>query len=107
MDIYQFALDIQDGVNLSGIVKSWAQATSIMWDEARALGRGTQYVNAHPVNVLVLDKLGCLAQYPNAAGIDAYSDCYRLCAERAGKGFDAVVAQVKAAYEIAESEAGQ
>jgi hypothetical protein len=72
------ALDIQNAVNLSGVLHSLDQIiTDVIWPEARRLGRGTAYVNAHPIVTLFLKKLvslnnnecfcsGCVADFTRA-----------------------------------------
>lgn len=63
MTPYEMAIGCQDGVNLSGIVKSWATQLDAVWAEARSKGEGTEYVNTHPTTILILDKLTSLAGY--------------------------------------------
>lgn len=56
-DAAQTALQVQDAVNLSGVVHSFAEATSALWDEAHRQGKGTSFVNRHPIATLFLAKL--------------------------------------------------
>ena len=52
------AILCQDGVNLSGILSSMnAIVQEVLWVEARRLGKGTSYVNSHPIVALFLSKL--------------------------------------------------
>lgn len=52
------ALSALDGCNLSGIIHSWSRMlTEVLWPEARRLGLGTDWVNRHPLNVLLADKV--------------------------------------------------
>lgn len=53
----ELALDCQDACNLSGVVHSFADAVRALWDEAHATGKGTAWVNEHPIVTLFLDKL--------------------------------------------------
>jgi hypothetical protein len=57
------AIAVQDACNLSGVVHSFADAVSTIWDEAHRQGRGTEWVNTHPVVTLFLDKLADLNGY--------------------------------------------
>src|SRR5260221_394687 len=61
MDIKQaarIALDCQDACNLSGVLASFKEIVhEVIWPEARRLGKGTEYVNTHPVVTLFLSKL--------------------------------------------------
>ena len=65
----QAALDAQDACNLSGVVHSLADVTETVWDEARRLGKGTDFVNTHSIVTLFLNKLTSLNR----------SDCF--CSE--------------------------
>lgn len=67
-NIYADAIQVQDACNLSGVVKSWAEAMDAIWAEARAQGKGTDYVNTHPVNVLYADKVYSLTGYGREFG---------------------------------------
>lgn len=53
----QWALDCQDAVNLSGVAHSFSRAISAIWDEANRTGKGTEWVNTHPICALFLSKL--------------------------------------------------
>jgi len=49
---YQNALEVENACNLSGVVKSYSQVMERIWQEARAKGEGTDWVNTHPIAVL-------------------------------------------------------
>jgi len=54
----QTALDCQDACNLSGVLASFKEIVhEVIWPEARRLGKGTEFVNTHPIVVLFLSKL--------------------------------------------------
>jgi hypothetical protein len=54
----QIALDCQNAVNLSGVLASMKEIVhEVIWPEARRLGKGTDYVNTHPIVTLFLSKL--------------------------------------------------
>ena len=54
----QTALDVQDAVNLSGVLASFKEIVhEVLWPEARRLGKGTDFVNSHPIVTLFLSKL--------------------------------------------------
>src|SRR5712692_1795197 len=54
----QIALDCQDAVNLSGVLASMKEIVhEVIWPEARRLGKGTEWVNSHPIVTLFLSKL--------------------------------------------------
>lgn len=57
----QTALDVQNAVNLSGVLHSLDEIVrDVLWSEARKQGRGTEYVNTHPIVTLFLHKLTSL-----------------------------------------------
>ena len=74
----KIALDVQNACNLSGVVRSWSEALSAVWDEARRSGHGTDWVNTHPVSVLFSDKVLSLTGSDRS---DAYRDAYSACSE--------------------------
>jgi hypothetical protein len=61
----QTALDVQNAVNLSGVVHSLSRTMSTLWNEANRIGEGTEWVNSHPIVRLYLDKLQSLAGSPS------------------------------------------
>ena len=69
------ALVIQDASNLSGVVQSFATVVRLLWDDARRLHKGTDWVNGHPIVVLFTDKLADMAR---RRGIE-YSTAYDFC----------------------------
>ncbi len=65
------ALDCQDARNLSGVLASFKEIVhEVIWPEARRLGKGTEYVNTHPVVTLFLSKLCC-----SIAGTSSATTC--------------------------------
>jgi hypothetical protein len=75
----QTALDVSGAVNLSGVLHSLNEILSlVLWPEARKLGKGTEYVNTHPIVTLFLHKLvslnhsecfcsACIANFTHAS----------------------------------------
>ncbi len=68
------ALGCQDACNLSGVLASFKEIVhEVLWPEARRLGKGTEYINTHPIVTLFLSKLGSLnrgyfeCDYPHAS----------------------------------------
>ena len=54
-------LDCQDACNLSGVLASFKEIVhETLWPEARRLGKGTEWINQHPICTLFLSKLGSL-----------------------------------------------
>jgi len=54
----QTALDVQSAVNLSGVLASFKEVVhEVIWPEAHRLGKGTEWVNSHPIVTLYLSKL--------------------------------------------------
>jgi hypothetical protein len=60
-ELAQRTLDVQNACNLSGVAKSFAEATSVLWEEARRLKEGTDWVNQHPISKCWIDKMASLA----------------------------------------------
>ncbi len=58
---YKSALEVQNAVNLSGVVRTFSEITSRIWHEARQKGKGTDWVNQHPICVLFSSKISSLA----------------------------------------------
>src|SRR5688572_26104440 len=69
-DDYQSAIDVQNACNLSGIVQSFAYAMPRIWNVARTLGYGTDWVNTHPLCRMYANQIVFLS---SATGI-GYSD---------------------------------
>ncbi len=70
------ALDCQDACNLSGVLASFKEIVhETLWPEARRIGKGTEWVNQHPICTLFLSKLGSLnrgyfeCDYPHASDV--------------------------------------
>ena len=54
----QSAILCQDACNLSGVLASFHNVVmDVLWPEARRLGKGTEWVNSHPIVGLFLSKL--------------------------------------------------
>jgi hypothetical protein len=89
-EMYKDALDSQDACNLSGLVKTLAGHMEEIWIEARAAGKGTGYVNTHPVVRLFLEQMvhlnGCGFIQETQDAIEegrSYKTAYGICKERA------------------------
>lgn len=81
---YQLALEVQDACNASGVVKSLSNVVELLWIEARKEGKGTDYVNKHPVLRLFLEQLVYLngGAYNEGDG-PTYSEAYAICESKA------------------------
>jgi hypothetical protein len=87
LDIYELALDNERGVNASALLQRLNESTEVMWAEAHALGLGTDYVNTHPVMIVLVDRLYNLA-HPNRSGIyQEHHTALGVCRERAGTDY--------------------
>lgn len=56
MNIYKDAMLAQGACNLGGLVRGWARAIEQLQEQARAEGKGTDWINQHPVNVLFAEQ---------------------------------------------------
>jgi len=57
------ALACQDACNLSGVVHTFSEAVSAVWDEAHRTGEGTEWVNTHPICTMFITKIQSLNDY--------------------------------------------
>jgi hypothetical protein len=74
---YQDALDAQSACNLSGIIHSWSKVMPKIWATAHELGKGTDWVNQHPICVLYTEQ----AKHLTTLSGDRYSMAYSVCIE--------------------------
>lgn len=52
------AIDCQNSINVSGVLRTFQKIVSdVIWPEADRLGKGTDWVNRHPIVTLFLSKL--------------------------------------------------
>jgi hypothetical protein len=70
------AINVQSACNLSGVAHSLSRAVAAIWDEAHAQGKGTQWVNQHPIVVLYVAQLAALSGVAPIADLDAYNKAY-------------------------------
>lgn len=77
-DLAQQCIDTQDACNLSGVAGFLSRSTELLWQQARALGHGTDWVNEHPVCVMLTNKLASLTgQY--YGGDSRFTAAYAWC----------------------------
>jgi hypothetical protein len=74
----QTALDVENTISLSGVLHTLDHViTDVIWPEARKQGKGTEFINTHPIVTLFLHKLttlngsecfcsACVANYSRA-----------------------------------------
>ena len=77
-DDYLMALHSQSASNLSGLVHSLSMVLEGIWEEARAKGEGTDFVNGHPIVRLYIEQLNHLCR-------GEYAEAYRICVAQANK----------------------
>jgi len=53
----QMALDVQNAVNLSGVVHSFAEVMTVISEESHRQSKGTEWKNTHPIVTAFLEKL--------------------------------------------------
>jgi len=56
-ELIEIALGIQDASNLSGVVHSFSEALSRLWEIAHEKNEGTRWVNRHRISRLFADKI--------------------------------------------------
>ena len=96
----QQAIAIQNGCNLSGIAISFAEVlTEAIWPEARRTGKGTQWVNMHPIATLFISKLCDLNRYRDSfMEVSSAYDLVQRMAEDIPCEDSAAAAAAKAEY---------
>lgn len=89
MNVYRTAIEVQDASNLSGIVYQFARDMTVICEEVRKNGGGTDAVNHHPVCRLYAEQIAWLAGAGSCANHRSYLRAHAACAEHATKGEDA------------------
>lgn len=81
---YRTAVEIQDGCNLSGIVKAYADILVRICHDIHAAKGSTDEVNQHPISVLFADKIYDLATKHQRGenNHEAFSLAYSACMEK-------------------------
>ncbi len=74
----QSALDVQNGCNASGIIRSLAGVTSVLWEHANEHQLGSKWVNRHPIIAMYLFKIGEL----NGYGISSLNHGYSIAEQQ-------------------------
>lgn len=86
------AIGAQNACNVSGIVNTLSVLMShVLWQEANRLGKGTEWVNTHPITKLFLYKLADLAEISTSDQED-YGRAYEACKLLAAGGADDQIA---------------
>jgi hypothetical protein len=62
---WKWALQAESAVNLSGVVISFAEVVQRIWQEAHEIGKGTGWVNGHPICLLYARAVYCIAGCPS------------------------------------------
>lgn len=84
----QAALDVQDACNLSGVVLLFDEAMIDLWAHARRAGKGTEWVNKHPISQVMADKVAALTDTQSLGNVIMLSEAYRVVRALAGGGSD-------------------
>lgn len=78
---YQNAIFVQSACNASGVAGSLKEVYSKLWDEATSRGKGTDWVNQHPIAVLYCHQLNHLCGRENMES-DIYFWAHEYCTQR-------------------------
>jgi hypothetical protein len=73
------ALQIQDAVNLSGIVFTWAQVMDVICEVDKRENRGTAWKNEHPINKLFASKVAALTGVDDVMGANPGPEAWDAC----------------------------
>lgn len=83
VDLAEEVLQVQDACNLSGVAKTFGNATTVLWAHAHALDKGTHWVNQHPIVTAYLSKLVSLNHSDSISRqMDALNACDKLVMNR-------------------------
>lgn len=77
---YKRAIDVQNACNLSGVVHDFSRVMTRVWVEARKVGRGTDWVNTHPLVILYSNKISSMC---GSSDSYQFSTAYDACKEGA------------------------
>lgn len=80
---YEEAINVQDACNLSGVIFEWAEIMQRICDESHKDGKGTDWKNNHPINVLFAHKVYDMVNVHSSLSYDgifnrAYKDVVKL-----------------------------
>jgi hypothetical protein len=85
----QLVIELQDACNLSGLVHDFPNFIDAVWEEAHRLNKGTDYVNTHPIVVMMVSKLADLSRYSYGDEQDNFNKAYDACKKiAAGENHD-------------------
>ena len=74
------AIQVQDACNLSAVVHSMDETMSDLWAMARAMGKGTDWVNNHPICRLFASKIAHLTgMFASANTLTFHAEAEELC----------------------------
>ncbi len=74
------AIAVQAACNLSAVVHSMDETMSDLWAMARALGKGTKWVNNHPICRLYASKIAHLTgMFASANTLAFHAEAEELC----------------------------
>ena len=71
---YEDALMVQSACNLSGVVHSFGEILSRLVKEAQKQGKGTDWINTHPICVLFAEQISHLT-----IGETDYFKAHKIC----------------------------
>jgi hypothetical protein len=70
---------LQDACNLSGLVHDFPNMINAVWEEARRQEKGTDWVNTHPIVIMMVSKLGDLSRYTYGDEQTNFGKAYDAC----------------------------
>jgi hypothetical protein len=74
MNVYREALYSQKASNLGALVHGFSRVITQLQAQARVQGKGTDWINGHPVCVLFADQLRALSGY-GPTYVEAFTEC--------------------------------
>ena len=76
---YECAINGQSACNATGLINSMSELTEKLWNNARQLGHGTEWVNHHPILQLYAYQLAHLCHRREPIEWDGWQSAYAFC----------------------------
>ena len=81
---YQEAVDSQTATSVSALVSRLAEILERIWEDARELNGGTDFVNEHPIVRLYVEQLAVLCGGGRPKNPGTWVDAWEACKRGAG-----------------------
>ncbi len=83
MNVYKNALQVQDACNLAGVVHQFSRDMTVVCEQVRAAGGGTDQINTHAICRLYAEQVAWLSGAGSCSDNESYRRAYEECQKRA------------------------